>query len=655
MELKKLQELGSVVFSQSLHPICKDFKLLNTIIIGFDTEYDSLTKKLISIQLSYEGVAKLFPMDSITWTELFAIVQGFLRDRGVKLSKRITAIKLISYFSIAEAQFLDTLAPEVRVDQWGSGNYDFHYPTRITVYMQCPLCGAKQKDSAGSCECGYQGRFKRKEQVRQYLQIIDLQTWFRGMPLAKVAETFGLRKLEYDRTRISKECLTDPKFHEYACHDAVLCEKIYKKLRKTFWLDFGVDIARTKTPANTSMTIFRKRFLSRDCEQRDTILRRLVLLASWGGNNQCFARGVFRGRYTEYDAKSMYPNSAICLRLLPTDDDWYACASLESFLNPLNIGGVCEVLFEFPRNCMYPCLPVMIEGALAYPLAGRSYCTLEEVRLAHKMGAKLVLIRGYAYRTGLPDLAGYLQELMFRKDEAEEKGDTVRRTLYKLMANSIIGKFTQKVVEYDINEIKRFAAKYDIPVKDLMRMKNLEAVGISKKVNLGSGFYPEWNTLILGYARSVLAEAFWQNAHRVMAGTTDSLILEGDMKQTEIRGIKFEKKAEGDFLALVRTRFYLLATGDEVKHIAYHGMRSREEALKVLMNGIFEESHTYLAKHLRKYREALRHGQALGDEITQQFRIWLGWDGKRRLYKLPDGNFYSVPLETCELEREYVE
>ena len=392
--------------------------------------------------------------------------------------------------------------------------------------------------------------------------------------------------------------------------------------------------------------------------------------------------------FYEYDMVSGYPNACLNLEKLPRQEDWKVALNLDDFLKEKNIGGICKLNgFEFPEDIEYPCLPVYHDKKLVYPRsADETYVTLEEVKLAVEMGAEINFDHGFVYEDGTEDLTNYLKMLLDKKAEMTKEQDLVRRTLYKLMMNSIIGKFTQKVQKYDINDYKRWSEILDVPVYDLMSTQNIEATlagklvksafedgeidweqakkystnykkfkedferPIRKKLNLGSGYYPEWNTLILGYARATLARAFWE--HGAYVGTTDSFVTDhnpadgtyqkhnkktGELMNIgyfDCNGIRFELERKGKRLVSVRTRLYaLFSENGKVDHMAYHGISDYGKAKEFLSKPDWSvNERNYEDRHMIKIRESLRDkDKKLGQMVKRDKRVSWGWDHKRKL------------------------
>lgn len=636
MTKKQIEAYGEILFTNKVKKTKVNKKIFDPILIGFDTEYDPKTSDLFTYQLSYKGVPNIY-YDKMSFSSILSHLRG---QYNLNLSKRKT-VYLISYFSSAEIQHLPFL--DCKIIQYSPNNFEFLYLTKSNI----KIC------------------------------IIDLQVFFLPArpPLKKVAETFELKKLDYDVTQLSKDKIYDNDFIEYAKIDAFICEQIFIKLRNRYLQRFKVDILKTKTTANTSSCIYRTYYMPKPPENTFTHIRRLALQANWGGNNQCFYRGCFfanEGFFYEYDAYSMYPNSAIELKAFPSHKDFFPCTTIKEFIDNKNLGGLCKVRFKFPKDCFYPCLPTFFDNKLCYPLSGISYCTLQEIRTACEMNCKIDLLKAYAYRTGDPSYCRYMDMLVKEKEKADAAGDKILRILYKLMANALVGKLMQKILDYDINDLAEASKKFEfdlsiLPQKDIIKMCIANGIKLKKNISIGNLFIPEWHSLILGYSRATLAKAFYK--HKALVGTTDSLIFYSKEKLGQpliYNGIRFDLKTKGKAIILLRTRLYALF--DEFDYylknfhmikFASHGLRgfpniisffkyAYENLIHVLIDTekiiqsekIDREFFEYKVQRLITLREAIRYQKPFMQKEERDFKINLAWDNKRIL-----SVFRSYPIK----------
>lgn len=633
MTEEQIQRIGRVAFSQSgLRPLNGQRRATKTVVVGFDSEYDSHTRELISIQFSHAGNGRLFEVPKrvlLTRQLLESYLYEFLqRDCLVPITKRHTrAIKLICYFSLAETQHIVDIRDATCFET--SVGVDFVW------------------ESA---------------QGDRTIEIVDLAKFYNPPPpLAEVARDFGLRKLEWDRANVTRADLSQPAFVEYAIHDATICEVAYNSLRDGY-LKYGADIIHTKTAASTALTIFRLNYLDRECDQPSIRLRRLGLRANWGGRNEAFCRGVFTGRIYEYDAVSEYPNSAIQLRTMPHAESWRHTTKLSDLLNH---HGIARIEFCFPADTTYPCLPVYHKvpggnGKLYYPLSGVSDCTNAEIQLAVRLGATIRLIEGYHYRErdGTDALRRFMEYMQEKRNAAKASGDKSMSLVYKLNMNSVIGKFIQRVDKKDLNVLTEISRREGTPIpflqtldeQSLQALADAHGLGEAQKISLGAGFYPEWNTLILGFARAATSEAiigFAQLGYRVLLSSTDSVIfyasddLPEPPEEFVSKGIRFVCQKKAQRIEVIRTRLYRMTDADgQLVKIAHHAIPRRHNAMRAFdawSSDTTLSEFTFENKRLRKYRESLTRGTTYGEEVVEaNRRARFGFDDKRIL--LADGS-----------------
>lgn len=632
MKPKDFEKLGKLAFHQCLIPITKPSVSKNHLIVGFDTEYDSETRELLSLQFSHMGNADWYivqPGEHITWEKLESILLGFLKSWGVCINKRhCRAIKLISYWSLAETQHIQDLSS-------------------ATVFETSIGVDFTWRGSGG-----------------RTLEIIDLMKFFNNpaQPLAKVAKAFGFQKLDWNRGNVSRKDMEHEDFKEYAINDAVLCEDIFNALRGEYLNGYGVDILRTRTPASTSSNIFRYHYLRDKFTQPNVRLRRLALLCTWGGRNEAFQRGTITGDIYEYDAFSEYPNSAINIGVLPNGCDWLACRSLDDVLQN---HGFARVQFRFPSDCSYPCLPVFAESRLYYPQSGETFCTNAEIQLAFELGAEITLVEGYYYRTGTDALARYMADFLEKRQAAKAAGDAIQSHVIKLSINSLIGKFVQRVVKTDLNVYNTLSEKSGIPVHLIRRMDETALAETCKayeidpetitKVSVGNSFYPEWNGLILGFARAATSrfiQTIASEKHSPLVCSTDSVIFKAGDNEPKAEyycsGIRFERREKGDTISVLRTRLYRIRAGEETVKLAHHAIARAENAHA--MFDLYESNPTaerfgYNLRRIVKYRESVvGRDREYGADAPVQRSVRMGYDHKRQI--LPGG--VSQPWQSVE-------
>lgn len=576
---KSIDEIGKAAFARMITPLKKAARFSGEL-VGFDTEYDSKTAQYICYQLGYDGrgvlVDRPITVDSLAHSVLALL--GFHPGE----------VMLVSYWSLAELQFLPVRESSFGWREYGTGSFD----------------------------CSF---FSRTHKLA--LHIFDLARFFDRQGLAAVARIFGLEKLEYERTKIHHSDLASPRFREYAINDAIITEQIARRLRAEY-LARGVDILDTRTPANTAATVFRLEKVAEPLRNDNSGARMAGMRSVWGGRAEALERGYFSCLW-EYDLRSAYPSAAIALHDFPTSENWREFSSLRGVDG---MRGLAHVAFDFPRDCRYPCLLVAGKHAQIYPLRGRTWTTLAELALARRMGAHIRLLEGWRYSHGTSILSDFLAAIV-----EERKGTQgAKKVMLKLLANSLIGKLAQRTLKIDLNKLLRLSRTYQVSLEELfsLRVDEQTALGISPQISVGALFMPEWNALITGYVRAQISDMVARSEAVYVA--TDAVWTRAPFTYVP-SGYDLTRVGPG---VVARTRLGMILDDPRNPHIAHHSIWSRRVAHLLLKN--IDTPRRYVVKRPIKVREALREGSAIGKWVTEWRRADARWDQKRRL--LSDGS-----------------
>lgn len=516
-----------------------------------------------------------------------------LAEVARKLGVKAKAVYLVSFFSIAEMQFLPVIEESYDWRIYGAGSLDAtFYSDKWSLEIRC----------------------------------FDLARFFDRSSLAKVAESFGLKKKEWSRQSVTKADLKKPAFREYALHDARLCYEILGGLRREMR---GADPLLYKTAPGCAAAVFRSQYLSEEIKPPEPRYRLTAMLGCWGGRSEAFARGSFRHLW-EYDLNSAYPNAAIQLGAFPVASSWRTIRTQKALCNAQVIGGFGRFRFRFPTSELYPCLPVLTKGVLLYPLIGETFCTFAEARLALELGATLSIVEAYGYSKGNSDLPRYMEAILGERAKAAG----ARKVALKLLANSLIGKLAQRVTGIDVDKLRRLALECEVPLGELASLTIAEAaaLGIQTDPRVGSVFYPEWNGLITGHVRAQISQA--ARLYSAVYCATDAIWTE----KRVVRGLpaQFTLKRDGPGV-VARTRLGYIRDEREAGgiHIAHHGIWSTEAARR-LLEGDLSDTFKYTGARPNKLKESLREGKKYGKWEEYQREASAGWDHKRRLH--PDGS-----------------
>lgn len=608
MNPKKMKAGGNVLYSRSVH-LLKRSGRASGYVVGFDTEYTSKGAELLSIQLWHKDKS-LFKV----WPKGKKLTPRWLYQECVKLvGKTDQHFVLVTFFSLAELQFLPVVTEGFRIREYGRGSLDVEFPIK------------------GS-------RFR--------LKVFDLGRWFDGKSLAKAAISVGLKKLEFNTRNVTRSSLKSKAFREYALHDAYLCYEIMQRVRNRFIETTEIDPLTVKTPASASAAAFRHLYVEDTMYCDVNRARYCSMRGGWGGRAEVFKRGKLKGIYHEYDLSSAYPNSGIALGEMPIQGSWKEAKSLRG-LNRMR-GGFCEVSFQFPTTESYPCLPVFTKDAMIYPLRGRSWCTFEEVKQALTMGAEIKVIEAWGYNKGTTALRDYLQWTLEERKAAKGAG----KIMFKLLGNAIIGKFAQQINKVPLEEYYRIAEEGDFLLDEMFELSTDELIALGAKsvVSVGPVFMPEWNGLITGYSRAALAEMV--SSGNAVYCHTDSAWCKTKPKCARL---PFDIKTTGR-VTIVRTRFAGIGkklTAKEVRegrsHVAHHSVWNLVAGCQMLNKFDGETfTRTYPIKRPLKLRESIKRGETLGKWVQEWRKANTNWCGKRRLLK--SGNTVPWPSVTEYLQ-----
>jgi hypothetical protein len=217
--------------------------------------------------------------------------------------------------------------------------------------------------------------------------------------------------------------------------------------------------------------------------------------------------------------------------------------------------------------------------------------------------------------------------------EQRKKAKGAGRHMWKLLANSIIGKFCQQVQKIPMAEYERVAKQYNCLIDELFELnrQEQEALGLKSRAQVGSVFMPEWNGLITGYTRAALAQMI--HTGKAVYCHTDSVWCKGKPKCDLL---PFELKGKGR-VVIVRTRFAGLIDGRKWGHVPHHSVWGRAASIRILKKFLGEdEEYEYTVNRPVRLRESLKQKKSFGLWESQKRTASTHWDNKRRL--LPSGD-----------------
>lgn len=170
--------------------------------------------------------------------------------------------------------------------------------------------------------------------------------------------------------------------------------------------------------------------------------RALERRAMYGGWRETFRVGTFdQGQWTDHDFAAAYPTAAAHHRL--PQKRLGAFASIPAG-HPFDTSPLHGYIAECVVTTATPCVPVRWAGGVWYPVG--TFATVlcsPEVALARRMGATVVVGRGYGYRLGwtLQRWAQWIAKLQSAPPPGQP---LVVRPMLKSWGRSVIGKFAAR-------------------------------------------------------------------------------------------------------------------------------------------------------------------------------------------------------------------
>ncbi|WP_426754766.1 DNA polymerase [Myxococcus sp. Y35] len=554
-------------------------------------------------------------------------------------------------------------------------------------------------EQVGKAHHGRLERVKRDEGTWD-VRLVDVSSYFPKIPLEEIARTVGLRRLDVDGPHLAELKRTDPaRLVAHAARDAEVPLRAMRGFRESVLREWNIDVLGSRTLPSIASAIFRLHFARsgpapvkkqqvvrkvrkgvtfRD-EPRveqvfdgDPRVRTLACRAYWGAQSEAFRRGFHVGAFAEYDAVSLYPHAALLQPLPHARTRW---ERLESLAQVQDYEGFGTFNFVFPEDTRYPCLPVHRQGVhrLVFPFQGTTSCTLAEVRLALRMGAKVALVEAHGFKPGSRerdhDVGRYMRHFLQQKGAA--KRGSLEYATAKLFANALLGKLAERMRSSGLLDFEREAQLrgFGPGLGAAIHSSPGLRAALKGPHDVGSAFAPEWATLILGRARAHMADITSRGALLV---STDAIICpeeldlrcEGlDALESVGSGMRLEHRADAVFIA--RARLYALLQKVEnvrpgepvlgaddtwaVVRVARQGTSESEKDFAQTLLACLREGRDVAPTRIRKRRltaeAAVREHKPIHSVVEEEVRTGFSWDGKRRL-RDRDCNLFTQSTDT---------
>jgi hypothetical protein len=524
-------------------------KTKQILIIGFDTEYqrkDSKENEVLSYQFSCEILHSDETLRGHQWESIIIPTSHSIEDRlsipdfiSVAISEGIEkypdikiprTIYLVAHFTRADIPAFSEFKEDkdkrtIRLDNLRNSFVN------LTKNIQVDL-----KDSFSGSD------IKLTVCIRDSMHLSPTGK----NSLDDLGDIVGVKKVKLSEDKeTAKNLIENMKtllnddwklFRKYAIQDAVIAKeyivqiiRIYQQQSNNFKLpatltSIGVDILQKfwKEKGVDGFNIVGKEvvierkwnnFYQREQKQTKTPYLKKVHYSSdffidgyHGGRNEQFWFGLLpKDDWFDYDLTSAYPSVMSMLgypywdelKIIEGSDDkglkwWNDLLEKNSCVVEYI---VADVIFKFPKEVKYPCLPVRTEGGLIYPYEGNSITHISEIKVAKELGCEIELVEARyvpSRRHKLDEENGEIRpfedfviDCLRRRNEKKKEGDDLGNYFWKELVNSTYGKTAQGLRERRV---------YDLTALDMKKLPP------SKITN------PIFASFITGFCRATLAE-----------------------------------------------------------------------------------------------------------------------------------------------------
>lgn len=463
--------------------------------------------------------------------------------------------------------------------------------------------------------------FKGKTKVH----IVDNTNFFAGS-LSNLGKELGFNKLVMPENDESMET-----WITYCKRDVEIITKALQELSKIMSQWNCGDLSMTR--ASLAMLLYRGSFMNHNIKiHMNEHAMNLEIQAYYGGRTENFVVGKQpKQPYYYLDFNSLYPSvmadSLFSLRLRGRLKQYNPDDILEQ-MKIHNI--VASVIVDIDK----PCLPYRADRTLLFPI-GKFQTTLAmpELEYAIKQGYVTKVLDAYAYHRSLI-FKDYVDTLHKYKTESKKNGNPIETLNYKLLLNSLYGKFGQKRMELVdtglVDEEQYGTTTYINMVEKYMQVRRIlnHKIYVDSKPRISPYSVPIIAAEVSSYGRMKLWKAMEQcGLENVYYVDTDSVFtnqtgydrIQSEIKNGQLGALELELTA--DDYTVYAPKDYVFGTKTVTKGVhsrstvvGKNTYRVRKFATQqqVQMHAEFDTVYTYtMDKQLKRVpsKSIIREGQ----------------------------------------------
>lgn len=407
------------------------------------------------------------------------------------------------------------------------------------------------------------------------LVFLDNGNYFKSS-LRELGAQVGLEKLEVDFSTCTEEELS------------IYCKRDVEILLHTWrkWLSFHEENdlgCFGFTVAAQAFNTFRHRFMEHPIMIHDrTWAYRLEREAYFGGRVECFFIGqVPESPIYVLDINSMYP-SVMLGNLFPVRlrgrDRQPSLLALSQYLREYLV--IAQVLIRTP----VPAYPMRLNGKLVFPV-GEFRTTLATPELAYALSQGHILRVGeVVLYEGAPIFTSFVTFFWQARARAKAQGDKAGSLFYKILMNSLYGKFGQKEERWTPLPVEdhgppRYWKEYDLEEGRWVSYRAFAGrVEVSREEEEAYHSFPAIAAHVTSYARMYLWHLF------LLAGRENVYYCDTDSLFVNREG--YESLSE----MIDPSRMGLLSLKEVCSSLVIYGPKSYRAGDKLTLKGIRKDA-----------------------------------------------------------------
>ncbi len=415
----------------------------------------------------------------------------------------------------------------------------------------------------------FKGRMVQNGRHRVYLA--DSSGMWAGLSLSKIAHEVGMSRLPAPETIIARGVALERSRYEgqpktegiqgFTVRESRIVLQAMDLLQQEIQSLGGA--LKSTLPA-TAMDLFRRKYLDDEYWTPFHYRNQFARRAYYGGRCEPFALG-FWDCVNVYDFNSHYPAQMVG-HDFPNPNTTIGPRQPGRLSWILENEGCSDCTVDVP-HCKYPVLPYRVGWQVFYPVGVfRGTWCHNELRYAISQGVRVKEVHATLYSEDtVRPFDGYVKDLWEKRKALKAQGSP-RALIYKLLLNSLSGKFGQRV-EGGLRELETMDAYerggYRIGTEFMELRRTIYAKVLIPTTRIPDYIIVPWSAYITAYARIDLHKRMLEAPGPVLYVDTDSIMCFSDLPTGEGLG-DLSLQAKGAIVDLIAPKMYdlVLETGE---------------------------------------------------------------------------------------------